>query len=61
MVRLNVDMKSTNAALTIGEVAGRFGLPAHVLRHWESVGLLAPVRAEGDVAATARTTCTAWR
>jgi DNA-binding transcriptional MerR regulator len=47
MVRLNVDMKSTSDALTIGEIAGRFGLPAHVLRHWESVGLLAPARAEG--------------
>lgn len=45
MVRLNVRMKST--AQAIGEVAGRFGLPANVLRHWESVGLLAPSRAEG--------------
>jgi MerR family copper efflux transcriptional regulator len=34
MLRLNVDMKS------IGEVATRFGLPTHVLRHWESEGLL---------------------
>lgn len=48
MVRLNVNMKSTSDALTIGEVADRFGLPAHVLRHWESVGLLAPARAEGQ-------------
>jgi DNA-binding transcriptional MerR regulator len=38
---LNVDMKS------IGEVAARFGLPTHVLRHWEAEGLLAPAR-EGD-------------
>jgi MerR family copper efflux transcriptional regulator len=38
-VRLNVDMKS------IGEVAGRFGLPTHVLRHWEAEGLLTPARA----------------
>lgn len=30
--------------MTIGELAGRFGLATHVLRHWESVGLLAPVR-----------------
>ncbi|MFI9503464.1 MerR family transcriptional regulator [Nocardia sp. NPDC052566] len=37
-VRLNVDMKS------IGEVAARFGLPTHVLRHWESEGLLTPAR-----------------
>src|SRR5690606_14155557 len=27
---------------TIGELAGRFGLEPHVLRHWESVGLLLP-------------------
>jgi DNA-binding transcriptional MerR regulator len=41
IMRLNVDMKS------IGEVAARFGLPAHVLRHWEAEGLLTPAR-EGD-------------
>jgi DNA-binding transcriptional MerR regulator len=41
MLRLNVDMKS------IGEVASRFGLPTHVLRHWESEGLLSPAR-NGD-------------
>ncbi len=39
---LNVDVKST---LPIGAVAARFGLATHVLRHWESVGLLAPARA----------------
>ena len=32
---------------SIGEVAARFGLPAHVLRHWEAEGLLTPARA-GD-------------
>jgi len=31
--------------MTIGEVAGTFGLATHVLRHWESVGLLTPPRA----------------
>ncbi len=31
--------------MTIGEVAEVFGLATHVLRHWESVGLLAPARA----------------
>ncbi|MEV0752862.1 MerR family transcriptional regulator [Streptosporangium sp. NPDC050280] len=41
IVRLNVDMKS------IGEVAAQFGLPAHVLRHWEAEGLMTPARA-GD-------------
>ncbi|WP_410671554.1 MerR family transcriptional regulator [Amycolatopsis sp. cmx-4-68] len=30
---------------SIGEVAAWFGLPAHVLRHWEAEGLLTPARA----------------
>jgi DNA-binding transcriptional MerR regulator len=38
---LNVGMKS------IGEVSARFGLPTHVLRHWEAEGLLAPARTGG--------------
>ena len=29
---------------SIGELAERFGLETHVLRHWESEGLLAPER-----------------
>lgn len=39
-------MKSSveQAELTIGELADRFGLATHVLRHWEAVGLLAPAR-----------------
>lgn len=45
IVRLNGDMKSST--LSVGEVAERFGLATHVLRHWESVGLLSPARA-GD-------------
>jgi len=45
MLRLNVDMKSSNAEMSIGEVAQRFGLATHVLRHWESMGLLTPSRA----------------
>lgn len=28
--------------MTIGELAGRFGLATHVLRHWEARGLLTP-------------------
>ncbi|MEV7526218.1 MerR family transcriptional regulator [Streptomyces sp. NPDC091371] len=36
-------MKSS-AEMTIGEVAERFGLATHVLRHWESAGLLTPAR-----------------
>ncbi|GII78765.1 hypothetical protein Sru01_37470 [Sphaerisporangium rufum] len=34
--------------LSIGEAAARFGLAPHVLRHWESAGLLAPARVRGD-------------
>ncbi|MFF0468418.1 MerR family transcriptional regulator [Micromonospora zamorensis] len=45
IVGLNVDMKSS--PMTIGDVADHFGLPAHVLRHWESVGLLCPARVTG--------------
>ena len=41
-------MKSSGAAKSviwsIGELAGRFGLETHVLRHWESEGLLDPER-----------------
>ncbi|MBP2329719.1 DNA-binding transcriptional MerR regulator [Kibdelosporangium banguiense] len=33
--------------MTIGELAGRFGLATHVLRHWETMGLLAPGRVAG--------------
>ena len=29
---------------SVGDLAGRFGLAAHVLRHWEDVGLLTPAR-----------------
>ncbi|WP_199430346.1 helix-turn-helix domain-containing protein [Qaidamihabitans albus] len=41
-------MKSSEPERTlgIGQVAERFGLATHVLRHWESMGLLSPVRAE---------------
>ncbi|MGI5149963.1 MerR family transcriptional regulator [Plantactinospora sp. CA-294935] len=28
----------------IGELAARFGLATHVLRHWEEMGLLSPAR-----------------
>ncbi|MGW0733176.1 MerR family transcriptional regulator [Streptomyces sp. NPDC002851] len=30
--------------MSIGAVAARFGLATHVLRHWETMGLLTPVR-----------------
>lgn len=32
------------AEMTIGELAGHFGLATHVLRHWEAAGLLQPDR-----------------
>ncbi|WP_376772968.1 helix-turn-helix domain-containing protein [Streptomyces himalayensis] len=31
-------------AMSIGAAAERFGLATHVLRHWEAMGLLTPVR-----------------
>lgn len=38
-------MKSSPVAeWTIGQLAAHFGLATHVLRHWESVGLLEPDR-----------------
>jgi MerR family transcriptional regulator, copper efflux regulator len=44
-VHVNVNMKSSPVGeLTIGQLADHFGLATHVLRHWESVGLLHPVR-----------------
>ena len=33
---------------SIGDTAARFGLETHVLRHWESVGLLHPERNSAD-------------
>ncbi|GAB2517100.1 MerR family transcriptional regulator [Nocardiopsis aegyptia] len=41
-------MKSSDGELTIGELAADFGLATHVLRHWESVGVLHPARRVGD-------------
>lgn len=37
-------MKSStrHESLSIGELAGRFGLATHVLRHWEDEGIIAP-------------------
>ena len=40
-------MKSSGGSdhsVSIGEMASRFGLETHVLRHWEEVGLLRPER-----------------
>ncbi|MEU7240555.1 MerR family transcriptional regulator [Streptomyces sparsogenes] len=38
---------SGTSAMSIGTLAARFGLATHVLRHWESMGLLHPVRDTG--------------
>ena len=35
---------SSRRTWTVGELAARFDLPTNVLRHWESIGLLAPER-----------------
>jgi DNA-binding transcriptional MerR regulator len=44
-LHVHVNMKSSSdAELTIGELASHFGLATHVLRHWESVGVLQPAR-----------------
>lgn len=37
-----MEVQTTNGRLTIGQLATRFGLATHVLRHWEAVGLLTP-------------------
>jgi DNA-binding transcriptional MerR regulator len=34
----------TAVEYSIGELASRFGLATHVLRHWEEMGLLSPAR-----------------
>ena len=37
-------MKATSENWAISDLASRFALPTHVLRHWESIGLLQPRR-----------------
>lgn len=48
MLYLQVDMKASplheGDTWSVGELAERVGLPAHVLRHWEDMGLLSPRR-----------------
>jgi MerR family copper efflux transcriptional regulator len=39
-----MDAGGTVVEYTIGELAGRFGLATHELRHWEDMGLLSPAR-----------------
>lgn len=40
-------MKSSPTSQSIGELADAVGVEAHVLRHWESFGLLTPQRRNG--------------
>lgn len=40
-LQVNVNMKSSDS-MRIGELAERFELAPHVLRHWEAMGLLTP-------------------
>ena len=50
-MKSSLDMQPRgNAAeheFTIGQLAARFGLATHVLRHWEDVGLIEPERVNG--------------
>jgi len=40
-------MKSSDdPGMSIGQIAEQAGLATHVLRHWESIGLLSPVRGQ---------------
>lgn len=43
-LKVNVRMESSGPEMSIGELAERFGLATHVLRHWEDVGPLRPAR-----------------
>jgi hypothetical protein len=42
-MEMNTNSSSLSEEMTIGELAARFGLATHVLRHWEAMGLLTPV------------------
>ena len=45
-MKSSLDLQSATdtaeADLTIGQLAAKFGLATHVLRHWEAVGLIEP-------------------
>jgi MerR family copper efflux transcriptional regulator len=41
-MEMGKNSRTPNEEMTIGELASRFGLATHVLRHWEAVGLLTP-------------------
>jgi DNA-binding transcriptional MerR regulator len=39
-----MELTVSKATMTIGELADRFGVGTHVLRYWESVGLMQPAK-----------------
>ena len=39
---MNLKSSHLHELLTIGDLAGRFGLATHVIRHWEDMGLIDP-------------------
>jgi MerR family copper efflux transcriptional regulator len=43
-IEVNMKVLSRAESWTIGDLAGKVGVPTHVLRHWESLGLLEPQR-----------------
>jgi DNA-binding transcriptional MerR regulator len=43
-LHVNMKARANSGQWTIGELAARFDLPTNVLRHWETLGLLAPER-----------------
>jgi MerR family redox-sensitive transcriptional activator SoxR len=48
-VRLEVDFKSRDWTMTIGELAAKSGLPASTIRYWERIGVLPrPMRSAGQ-------------
>lgn len=42
MVNASMDSSDPKGLMTIGTLAARFRLGTHVLRHWESIGVLTP-------------------
>jgi DNA-binding transcriptional MerR regulator len=40
----SVPVSGDRSIWSVGDLAARFGLDTHVLRHWESMGLLSPAR-----------------
>lgn len=43
-LKVNMKANADETTWTIGELAAKVGLHTHVLRHWESIGLLTPDR-----------------